>query len=450
MATTSGENGKAPLPHEKAGAASWKPKTAVTHAVAVDAALDRVIAAGGGWDAESPLATCAERRSVAAAAASTALGVKLTGEHVGTRITTVRAYRAQLARLLIDRGVTQRTPEWYAARMTLVTASDVAQCLGCSKFGNQREFFIKKCGDESEQKPFNASLPPLKWGVMYEPVAQALYAALNGVAVHEFGLLRHPTETWLGASPDGITDAGVLLEIKCPWRRRITPGDVPLQYYYQVQAQLDVCDLEECDYFECEFDEYEDHGLGWSGAFAEVVTYAREAATLEVPPLLDECPGLLTKGESKFVYPPDIVDADAAEAWLRALAAGVAVANQGEDGTQQVVVAHRWHLRACQTVRLTRDAAFVQDMLDAVRVVWGRVGEFRADRAAYVRDVLTAPAPKTAPGSSGPNKRAPRGPTRGASTTAKWSPGGRSVRAPGAAWPASAPYAEGAYAFVDE
>ena len=47
-----------------------------------------------------------------------------------------------------------------------------------------------------------------------------------------------------------------MLEIKCPWKRKKTET-IPDQYYYQIQGQLEVCDLEECDYIECYFKEFE-------------------------------------------------------------------------------------------------------------------------------------------------------------------------------------------------
>lgn len=38
---------------------------------------------------------------------------------------------------------------------------------------------------------------------------------------HEIGLHPHPVYNWLGGSPDGITESGKLLEIKCPMMRAI-------------------------------------------------------------------------------------------------------------------------------------------------------------------------------------------------------------------------------------
>jgi hypothetical protein len=61
----------------------------------------------------------------------------------------------------------------------------------------------------------------------------------------------------LGASPDGISEDGVMLEIKCPVSRKIT-GIPPRYYWCQVQGQLEVCELDRCDFLECKLKEYED------------------------------------------------------------------------------------------------------------------------------------------------------------------------------------------------
>jgi putative phage-type endonuclease len=367
-------------------------RTAHSEAVVVDACLDRLVHARKHASGAVRKHMCDE----IADAASLALGVRVSAARVAARVAVLEGYQRVLATLLGgDHGVTQRTPEWYAARMTMITASDVAQCLGCAKFGTLREFYVKKCGSDEEQKPFNASLPPLKWGSMFEPVAQALYAQLNGTRVHEFGLLRHPTVPHLGASPDGITETGIMLEIKCPYRRKIVAGEVPLQYYYQVQAQLDVCQLDECDYFECEFAEIYAGGmppmggpialdgtpggleLQAQGAFLEVITDLEDDEATPRDPVLTE-----------YVYPDEAscagCEGEDVDAWVRQ------EVGKTRCETQRVIV-HRWRLVKCQTVRVLRDPEFVARMLEGVAAAWTKVGEYRADREAYVRDVLTKP-----------------------------------------------------------
>ena len=58
-------------------------------------------------------------------------------------------------------------------------------------------------------------------GTKYEPIATTAYEIRNKTSVIEFGCLPHPIYTTLGASLDGITPDGIMLEIKCPYSREI-------------------------------------------------------------------------------------------------------------------------------------------------------------------------------------------------------------------------------------
>ena len=46
-----------------------------------------------------------------------------------------------------------------------------------------------------------------------------------------------------------------MIEIKCPFSRKIVDGFIPDKYKMQIQGQLAVCNLTECDYVECDFKE---------------------------------------------------------------------------------------------------------------------------------------------------------------------------------------------------
>jgi putative phage-type endonuclease len=315
--------------------------------------------------------------------ASAALGRRVTAADLARRARAALEARARLALLRRAPGVPQRTPEWYAAREGMVTASDAAQALGSGKFATQRSFFQKKCGRADEQAAFDGTLPPLKWGSMYEQVAQSAYSAQHlGLRVHEFGLLRHPGAGMehVGASPDGVTDLGVMLEIKCPWRRRFVGGEVPMQYYYQIQAQLAVCGLSECDYFECEFYEPPE----WDAAEWDAAPEGARGAFLELPPA---GPG----ASSTYVYPPDaLVSAPGAaradfERWMDA--------QQPQDKPQpppipdKPPIQHWWVLRRSACTRVTFDPEFAADMFERLGVVWTRVLAYRADRELYLSEV---------------------------------------------------------------
>ena len=81
-----------------------------------------------------------------------------------------------------------------------------------------------------------------------------IYEQRNNARVIEFGLMPHPSIPFLGASPDGITPEGMMLEIKCPPVRRLMVLYLIIIGYrcnYNWRQ-----DLEECDFLECKLVEY--------------------------------------------------------------------------------------------------------------------------------------------------------------------------------------------------
>lgn len=173
----------------------------------------------------------------------------------------------------------QRTPEWFKARNTRITASEAASCLFKSKkvcepyvnefnltnfkykdterlnpYETREEYIIKKCASFFGENVFKDSVFTL-WGKKYEEIANRLYCKLNNTTVIEFGLMPHSRLKWLAASPDGITPDGIMLEIKCPKARKIDDNCPPLYYWIQTQIQMETVDLDFCDFFECELEE---------------------------------------------------------------------------------------------------------------------------------------------------------------------------------------------------
>jgi len=144
----------------------------------------------------------------------------------------------------------QKSKEWYEMRNTMLTASDWGTILGENHYSTPNQVLLKKCGDDAFFT--NAAM---QWGNKYENVAVQIYEYRNNVEILEFGCLKHPFISFLGASPDGITKEGVMLEIKCPTSRKIT-GEPPSYYWCQVQGQLEVCELDRCDFLECSIKEY--------------------------------------------------------------------------------------------------------------------------------------------------------------------------------------------------
>ena len=219
--------------------------------------------------------------------------------------------------LLNKPQVEQRTPEWFAQRATVMTASEVSSCLprneqvckpyvdlfnlsdfkyskraGCNPYQTCNKYIISKCSEFFEGHAYIDSKYTIH-GKKYENIAQRLYRNVYNTSILEFGLLMHDTYDWLGASPDGITPEGTLLEIKCPLSREIHPDYIPLYYWIQVQQQLEVCDLDVCDFLECNISQI-DNEYEWNNI---VVSGKKDKGIiLENSKVSDD---------TRWVYPPD-------------------------------------------------------------------------------------------------------------------------------------------------
>ena len=146
--------------------------------------------------------------------------------------------------LLAAEYAEQRSQEWLELRENMITASDVASALGENRYESINSFIKKKV-----LKTKWAGNAATAHGTLLEPLVRDLYDQRYGRKSHEIGLVQHAKYSWLGASPDGVTEDGLLIEIKCPLTRKIE-SKVPSHYLPQVQLQLEITDLEECDFIQ--------------------------------------------------------------------------------------------------------------------------------------------------------------------------------------------------------
>lgn len=147
----------------------------------------------------------------------------------------------------------QRTELWFQQRNSMVTASEVAAVLGVSKFQSRNVALRNKVGtilkDDKIGTRYTDSVIT-RWGNTHEDMVRERFCKMYNDVAHDVGCIPHPTIPYLGASPDGVLESGALIEIKCPYKRVINPNEVPLQYWHQIQLQLEVCGLDLCYYVE--------------------------------------------------------------------------------------------------------------------------------------------------------------------------------------------------------
>jgi putative phage-type endonuclease len=206
--------------------------------------------------------------------------------------------------------VVQRSPEWYEKRKTRITASEVAAILGENPYEGAEDVAMRKRG---LGKPFTGNVAT-RYGQAHEAAAIAAYCAALGRVSFEVGLIDYESvhgatpegPFFLAGSPDGITvlraaraehetatpdsaprvvrvlgpngderppvitrealsaflhseptEKGtrgdlepVMLEVKCPFRRKIVQGTIPRHYYAQVQINMLICGLPRADFVE--------------------------------------------------------------------------------------------------------------------------------------------------------------------------------------------------------
>ena len=165
----------------------------------------------------------------------------------------------------------QRTPEWYSFRHKLITASNAYKAF--ENQNTQNQLIYEKCQPLFIPVPLEDATPQLvcvtstlHWGQKYEPLSVMIYEDTYKTKVGDFGCIQHETYSYLGASPDGINidktnmRYGRMLEIKNIVNREIN-GIPKIEYWIQMQLQMETCDLNECDFLETRFVEYENEEL---------------------------------------------------------------------------------------------------------------------------------------------------------------------------------------------
>lgn len=167
--------------------------------------------------------------------------------------------RRKILRLLRIYGkADQRTNEWLQRRSEMITASEVTKAFKTASPSLRKELLQKKVAPNKNDGVMNTACT---WGNQFEPIIKKIYGDLFDAEIVDTTCVRHPTYSFLGASPDGIVftkkpspNWGKLVEFKCPFSRKFTQeSPIPDEYYHQMQMQMECTGLDECDYVEAQF-----------------------------------------------------------------------------------------------------------------------------------------------------------------------------------------------------
>lgn len=136
--------------------------------------------------------------------------------------------------------IQQKTPEWHKQRKMRLTGSRIGAILGLSPWQKPddvlREMVREHHGAESEF----VDNPAVQWGRDNEARAQLAFMRETGLNVEQCGFF--PYGDRMGASPDGLTSDGCVLELKVPYGLRNGGEFKPLseQPHYECQVQMEL------------------------------------------------------------------------------------------------------------------------------------------------------------------------------------------------------------------
>lgn len=137
----------------------------------------------------------------------------------------------------------QKDDEWLKKRSKCITSTDVASIIGQNPYSDVTDVLHKKL----KLDEFRGN-EATRWGEANEDAAIEEIERRTGCLVSTFGLLEiseaHGQKLGglrLAGSPDGILACGrAIVEVKCPFRRKIQPGVVPKYYMPQIQTVMEI------------------------------------------------------------------------------------------------------------------------------------------------------------------------------------------------------------------
>lgn len=171
--------------------------------------------------------------------------------------------QAHIRELLARPSLPQRTSAWYEQAYSLLTASEFGE-LYASERGYANLVLSKAMPPPLREGPSKLACPTadmsaFDWGIRFEPLVKNVFSSLWSLEIAESGRVVHPTVPHLAASPDGLllnaadpARIGRLVEIKCPIRRTVD-GQIPFEYWCQMQIQMEVLDIDECEFLDVKF-----------------------------------------------------------------------------------------------------------------------------------------------------------------------------------------------------
>jgi len=267
----------------------------------------------------------------------------------------------------------QRSDEWYIFRRSTLTASNIYKIFQSDY--SQSQLIIEKSEpiDVNKFKVTNLS-SPLHWGQKYEPVSLLYYEHINNTKVSQFGCIPHAKYSYIAASPDGIVCDesselyGRMIEIKNVVSREI--NSIPkMEYWIQMQLQMEVCNLNECDFLETKFTEY----LNEEEYLEDVSSTCYRGFIMQ----------FYNNGEVYYEYPPftlNAIHSNEYNSWTNAQL----INNSSKSYVSNIY----WKLEVVSCVLVLRNNLWFKNALPYIEIFWNNLVVER-DSGAYKERLST-------------------------------------------------------------
>jgi putative phage-type endonuclease len=152
----------------------------------------------------------------------------------------------------------QRSEEWHAARLGLITASKASRMIDST---GKRSASFNDLVNELVSEVITKASPSIfvneamQDGIDREPVARSMFEFIHDCEVAEATFVKIVGKR-IGCSPDGVIKngkfTGHLLEIKCPAAKThvkyLRAGKLPTAYIAQCQLQMYVCKIDKLQF----------------------------------------------------------------------------------------------------------------------------------------------------------------------------------------------------------
>lgn len=141
---------------------------------------------------------------------------------------------------MADQIVAQKSAEWHESRKMRITGSRVGAILGLSPWQTADDVLREMVRDyHGAEREFSGNIAT-EHGQNHETRALLCFMRKTGLQIEQCGFFEYGDR--MGASPDGLTDDGGVLELKVPYGIRKGGDFKPLeaQPHYAAQIQMEM------------------------------------------------------------------------------------------------------------------------------------------------------------------------------------------------------------------